>query len=725
VPTIPRNTRREKSSLTPVRALSKISLESRLVLVRQALESTNRRADLVPLLEVASDLIRPTGTGGSRRFRVPFLWPHKVDVEGAKLDLCCSILANWSIAPEAVQNRFLAASPEVLSRAVRRSTKKDPVSAAEWLCEHTEMATGGVLEDLILCPHRDAASLAAGLLAGQIVAALGLEDDSFVGSRLGGLARGLDGDVQDLEALVEQVAALAGRFDEHHQRDIMTIAVLLAEGPGLGASGALGRISKLMDEEHPATTGMRAALRRGTAPFMRSRAWRWLGAEAVRLAAIDRVSRATSVAEHEVVLRAGHLLLRPVRAKSLGVVKVRARGGAKTGFGAEPAGGEALPTLSQRRDLSPGARRWLVDLAAAVKTPEPMAAQLRGAGLTDPSPWVRWAHQRQATASERADYVFDADVRVARSAAIARSPAGGRAWMRWPLKRPDQFRLRLTGRMTSSPHEQVRSVARGDARRMNPFLVHRAESRLAARQWFKADRAGFVAAIRARIEQGSEQERVDSIRLARMLGIGLAFEPVLLEIAADDSASCRAAATAVAALGDIETPTARAGVDAALEAADVRVRANAVEACVRHVPRLHDLADADTEVYGSLIELKGDEHHRVRANALRALIEGSGVGRGGRVLDPSGVDGLSGMLHDDRGMHRLAGLWLAERTLVADGRERLGGSWDGLCRKVASIAVEDEDDAVRTRALRCARRLLAEVKVRPGSAASSAGAIYG
>ncbi len=683
------------------------------MLVREALECAQRRADLVPLLEVAGELIKPTETGGAK-FRLPVLWPHKVDVDGARVDLCCSILANWSVAPDAVRDRFLAVRPEVLVRVVRRSTQKDPVATAEWLCEHPEMAFASVLEALIVCPEREGASLAAGLLAGQVVAGLGLEDDPFVGDRLAGLARVSSSSAGGLQVLIEKVADLAERFDEHHQRDIMTIAMLVAEGPGRAATGALGRISMLMEEEHPATTGMRAALRRGTAPFMRSRAWRWLAAEAVRVAAIDRVSRATSAAEHEAVLRDGHLLLRPIRAKTLGFVKVRARGGARAGGGADPAAGEALPTLNHRRDLSPGARRWLIEFAAAVKTPEPMAAQLRGAGLTDPSPWVRWAHQRKATASERADYVFDADARVARSAALARSPAGGREWMRWPMKRSDQFRLRLTDRMTRSPDEQVRSIARGDARRMNPFLVHRAESRLAAREWLRADRAGFVAAIRARIENGTERERVDSIRLARLLKIGLTFEPMLIEIAADDTSSCRAAATAVAALGDLETPTARAGVDAALEASDVRVRANAVEACVRHVPRLNDLADADSRVYSSLIELKGDEHHRVRANALRGLIEGSGVGRGGRALDPSGIDGLAGMLGDERGMHRLAGLWLAERTLVADGRVRLGGSWDGLCRKVASIAVEDEDDAVRTRALRCAKRLLAEVKVRPG-----------
>ncbi len=685
------------------------------MLVCEALECARRRGDLVPLLEVAGELIQTPETGGSKWFSVPRLWPHRVDVDGARLDLCCSILANWAVAPEQVRDRFLAVDPEVLVRAVNRLTQKDPVATAQWLCEHPEMARGGVLEALILCPERDAASLGAGLLAGQVVAALGLEDDSLVGNRLAGLARGSRGEDLDLQALVEQVAGLALRFEEHHQRDIMTIAMLLAEGPGRVSSGALGRVATLMEEEHPATTGMRAALRRGTAPFMRSRAWRWLAAESVRVAAIDRVSRATSAAEHEAVLQDGHLLLRPVRAKTLGVVKVRARGGGQSVGGADPASGEALPSLNHRRDLSPGARRWLVEFAAAVKTPEPMAAQLRGAGLTDPSPWVRWAHQRKATASERADYIFDTDARVARSAAMARSPAGGREWLRWPLKRSDQFRLRLTDRMTRSPHEQVRSVARGDARRMNPWLVHRSESRLAAREWLRADRAGFVAAIRARIENGSEQERVDAIQLARILRIGLAFEPILIEIAGDCGSSCRAAATAVVALGDLETPTARAGVDAALEACDVRVRANAVEACVRHVPRLDDLADVDSRVYGSLIELKGDEHHRVRANALRGLIEGSGVGRGGRALDPSGIDGLAGMLADERGMHRLAGLWLAERTLVADGRERLGGSWDGLCRKVASIAVEDEDDAVRTRALRCARRLLAEVKVRPGA----------
>ena len=624
-----------------------------------------------------------------------------------RLELACAVLVNWSVAPESTRERLLGLERTLLERAIGRVAGKEPGATARWLCEHPGWAAPGLLTPLVLGADRDASGVAAGLLVGRVLGALGIGGAELVGERLAKMAAG-EGTPGELPALVERVGELVLRFEEHQQRDIMTMGLLLAEGPGRATGGALGSIASVLETEHGASTGMRAAIRRGTAPIVRARAWRWLASDAVRVAAIDRVSRAATAMEHELVLGDGYLVLRPGRARSLRMIKVR---GKSVGGRQEAAGGEAVPSPVVRDRLGAVARRWLIDFSGAMQVPEAVGAGLRGAGLTDRSDWVRWAHQRGASAGELADYAFDRDVRVARAAALGRSPAGGCAWMRWPLRRADEVRLRMTDHLTRSPHEHVRSIARGDARRMNPWLVQCAESRLAAREWLRADREGFVGALRDRLVHGDERVRVDGIRLARLLRLGVSLEPMLIEMATSDGSGCRAAATAVAALGDLSTPSARAGVVAALSAGDVRVRANAVEASTRGVSRAVDLAEADTGLYGSLLELKSDGHHRVRANALRGLIEGCGTGRGGRVLDSSGVDGLELMLSDEREMHRLAGLWLAERTLVAGGRVRLGDSWDGLCRRIAAMAVRDEGEAVRTRALRCAKRLLAEIRV--------------
>ncbi len=73
------------------------------------------------------------------------------------------------------------------------------------------------------------------------------------------------------------------------------------------------------------------------------------------------------------------------------------------------------------------------------------------------------------------------------------------------------------------------------------------------------------------------------------------------------------------------------------------------------------------------------------------------------------------MLADERDTHRIAGVGLAERVLSGSGRGRLGGRWDALARRVASIATGDPSDQGRTRASRCAARLLAELRSDPGA----------
>lgn len=706
--TIPRTDSEEKSSYRPFGEIVKLSPEVRLVLVQQGLDSAQSQSDLSPLLAMAGSLLVGSSGRGRHRFGLVGLWPCRVNRDELRGKIACSVLAHWGIADEGTRASLLKAPREMVLGAIEAMQVSDPLAVAEWLIDHPDWACADVVERLVLCDHRDASSLAAGLVTGQVVCALGLAGDGCVGDRLMKLAEASGGCIFDVAGLIEQVVELSTRFEEHRQRDLMTAAVLLAEGPGRATGGPLRELANLFETETGATTGIRAAIRRGTAPFLRARAWRWLASEPVRAAAIERLARASNLQEHELVLREGYLALRPARMATLRMLKVRARATAK---GQEPAPGEALPPLAWRGSLSPTARRWLVDVAHMTQTGDAALAQLRAAGLTDSSAWVRWAHHRAATPVEGVDSVFDSDVRIARGALLAWSPAGGRQWLRWPLRRVDHVRLRLTDHATRSPHASVRSIARGDARRTNPWLVNESEGRLAAREWMRSDRGGFVKALRERIELGDEQEQVDAIKLARLLRVGVAIESLLVELAGCDGEHCRVAATAVSAMGELDTPGACAGVRRAFGSGDVRVRANAVEATIRRHAKTVGVTRFDGEVYGSLIELKGDEHHRVRANALRGLIESGGTARGGKVLDPSGVEGLAAMLTDDREMHRLAGLWLAERSLVGDSQRRVGGAWESLSRRVAAMAVRDEAMAVRTRALRCAKRLLAEIQL--------------
>lgn len=700
--------RKKKLLRDPLVGVAQMPAVWSAILLAQALEHAGR-AELAPLLRASVDVLdamdRPRSLVGGvlDRFRT---WPHRIDLDERRAELLARVLRHWRGLDQPCLNRLLARPASCLHAALAETARLDPVSAATWIESYPDWVYADSCVDLMLNPDRQASRVAASALVEMVKRGAGLSDrpgaDEHAGPGVVGLA-----DDAGFAAVLAQLRRAVRSFDQHQQRGVMTTALLLAESPESPGAQALGLADLEELADHPAASGLRAAFRRGTDPWMRARAWRWMKVEAVRAAAVARVGRAYSPAEHEALLSCAYLVLHPVRRSTLRVIKVRTK---TTALGVEPMEGEALPDLAVASELSDVSRRWLVDLTDAVRPSDAVRVTLRARGLTDPSAWVRFAHMRTGDPLEQADYAFDRDARVARSAVLARSPAGTGFWSRWPMRPADRERARLAAKLARSPHEQVRTLAQQDQARVDPWCVRDSASRLAALQWLRSDRTGFLHALRSRLEGGSMSERIDAVRLARLLRIVPAVEPILLAIAGDESEDARLVATAVAALGDSRTPTARDRIERAFHANDDRVRANAVEAQVRSAASGTDLAAVDATLYGSLIELKSDGHHRVRANALRGLIERTGVDRNGHALDASGIDGLVSILGDERGMHRLAGLWLAERVLVGRGRMRVGSAWDGLCRRVAAMASRDTDDQVRTRATRCARRLLAEIR---------------
>ena len=102
-----------------------------------------------------------------------------------------------------------------------------------------------------------------------------------------------------------------------------------------------------------------------------------------------------------------------------------------------------------------------------------------------------------------------------------------------------------------------------------------------------------------------------------------------------------------------------------------------------------------------MLELKSDDHHRVRANAVRASLLGA-------VAPDPGSD-LTAMLTDARPMHRLAGVWLAGRTLPA--RLRAGDPLPDLLARITEVSRFDEDPRVRARAVACSQRLGADLRL--------------
>ena len=179
---------------------------------------------------------------------------------------------------------------------------------------------------------------------------------------------------------------------------------------------------------------------------------------------------------------------------------------------------------------------------------------------------------------------------------------------------------------------------------------------------------------------------------------------------------------------------------------DARVRANATEA----VGRLRQ----DMPRENVLLEVAQQSHHRVRASALRALLLPHAESQPGVMIEelsekektdaesphastartfsrdisdahatadaavPSdsaqrqdqtsthihAISQLASMLYDTSADHRLAGVWVVQRTLGA-GQIASLGPWRELTSRVRQLAHDEPEPAIRTRASAVAHRL--------------------
>lgn len=565
----------------------------------------------------------------------------------------------------------LAAAWARLTQNQRRSASEllaDSGSRAEWRRVLRERATSqtpamrrAVAEAIGDCPGCGAAVLLVTLLA---------DPDSSVSDAAEGALRNLVNAALDsrerasADEELESVLADAARvFPDHRRRGVLESAALLltparwagshdlpagihrAEGPAEGTAvrppSPLVRWFSGRSDE--THFALRSVVRKSADPRMRARAWEWLGprGDAVAAAALDRVARAASLEDHEALLPRTHLLANPVRARRASMIGNPA--------GRKP-GGTAIPDVAMVPCLSVESRRGLPRLVAALHLTDEARAGALAPLLVDPDPIARYAAARML-------------------------PARG-------------------------------------ADGIDPWEASSEGSRLAARGLVRAERDHFLADLALRIASGQPRDQAGAVLLARRLGVTGDVEGDLLRALAagpGDLALERLAATAAAALGDADSAAAREGLRACVMHPVPRVRANAVEGLGRIARRraVHtgDLATADPEMYAAMLELKSDSQHRVRANALHALLA---CATADWTCEPAAEDALAAMLGDDRPPHRCAALWLADRLMARFGPG--WHRWSHMATRVAEAARADTDPAVRVRAERCARRALAAVR---------------
>ncbi len=648
-----------------------------------------------------------------------------------------ALVSQWGELPETIRRTALAAGAgrwDAIAASILESG--DPAELRSLAALIVDAPDPGFGPGLVrLLGHEDAGVALAGDRALVRLAMAALEDVSpeQYGRELAELAARprLDETMGRLSAsggasaLLGAVADAAWAFAEHRCSGALLAAILLLDQPleisgpqeAESATASTARLHRLLDEaSHPSHAPLSVAFKRRGVPVLRERAWRLLTSPGLGAAALERVSRAESGAEHEGMLRDAHLALNPRRARRAALIDVRTR---RSGASMTLEPGAPVPDQDTTRTLSVRARRGLPRLAGSMRLDTALGRYVRAPLLDDPDALVRLNAAHAAEPVELADYLFDPDPFVARSAMLRWSTGGQHAAIRWPPRLREAGRARLAGRIGARPEPTLSRLGAEEWERLSPFDPRSPAGRLGARRWLREDPKSFIAQLAERLESDSTTTRIDALLLTRTLRLGERLESSVLAHARNQSEDPRVRATCIVMMGEIPTPASAEVVGEALADTDDRIRANAVEARARRARTPADLATGEPATHAVMIELKDDPHHRVRANALRALLR-SGTPNRSRVFEPAAIDGLEAMLADERDTHRIAGVWLAERVLSGAGRGRLAGRWDALARRVASIATGDPSERARTRASRCAARLLAELRSDPGAGLVSA-----
>lgn len=495
--------------------------------------------------------------------------------------------------------------------------------------------------------------------------------------------------------LMSAIADAAWSFATHRCRSPLLSALLVMDR---AVSTPMereitARMRRLLSERnHPSHSPMRTVLRRTPCPILRERALRWLTIGPIGTAAVDRLGTADSLDEHEIVLQKSHLAIRPKRGARLASVRHNTR---QHNGRLELVEDGPLPIGERYHQLSERSRLGLIRMSSLISIDDQARRALLEPALADPSTAVRLNACDSCSSIDLPDYMYDVEPTVARHASLNWSSVGnaaprtsGPAW---------KHRMQVAAINARSPHAWVRRIAGEEADRLTPMRSGIPSSRLQARRMYKADPAGFVRSVRDQL--ANPVTLCDGLMLIRIMGIEHRFELDLISILQSEQCDARARATAVMALGAVDSNAAKYMLSEAISDADARIRSNAVES-ISSSP-------------DQLLELKGDPHHRVRGSAIRRVIRESGSSQ--LMHTRAAGQALLEMLHDDRPMHRLAATWVAQRTLTGNCRQAMGAVWKPLVSEIESLAMRsnescEEGTKIQTRASSCIHRISSDLK---------------
>ncbi len=643
---------------------------------------------VLALLDAANAPTPPetTGVGVYDRLKRVIASPAARAADDALATLACV----WKRVPSELKGAALAVGRGRWTRAVERAAAStapfERESAAILIRDSSNATSAREACRLIADDDRDVSRAADRALLSLAVRVSGIGEERL-GPDLAFVPIPTLTDPAPRDTVVEHVANAAWAFGESHRgRDVLVAALLLVDlqTPPAQQPAPQRRLDALLAAtDHPAIGALRTLVRTTRSPEIRARCLRWIAGGPLADAALERLAKSDSDEDHDALLASAHLAIRPTRAAAMKAAPVRLT---KSAGGI--ARGGLIPDANGWARLAPVARRGYALLAGSLDLPRAPRRAALAPCLGDPDAIARHRAARATDPLDLADFTFDPDPRIARSAVLRWSCAGLGDTIRPPRHAGDNRRARVMAKLARSPHRTVRAVAAADTGRADPWDPKRPLSRTVARRWLAEDRDAFVIAARERLADRDDGIRVRATLQIAAINAARFFERDLAAMLADASRP-RVAATAARALEHVPTASARHALERALRAEDARVRANALES----------LARSSKVSRGILIEFKSDSHHRVRGAAVRAELD---------VSNSSGLDGVRAMLDDARSEHRLAGVWVAERALTGHRASAGIPASDRVLDRLSELARSDASADVRARALRCVRRVLIE-----------------
>jgi hypothetical protein len=493
--------------------------------------------------------------------------------------------------------------------------------------------------------------------------------DASLADRLAAIVNGLDSNLQRLaaDALAQLIAVHCGRsglrscdsfamtkldsaltnaldgYRVHRCDSVALAAAMLAfrAGPTLRAI--------LRQPDHPGVIAMRTVPSHIEDDLVRASMIRWLACPIMQRPALRWLGSVRTTGQWSEVLHHGHLMLAPERRRMIR---------------RQPNGHTLLPDAAVAVRMSHHAQSNLIDFVRSCGLTTPRRLRYLRDLIALPSPLARLKLARSA--GELLAAGADEAATILRQLARDRDPGVARLAARiinhnTPRLSPNDAATELFKAWSELSHPQRMAIA----------------SRLAAN-----DHSVLIGVLRAILYSDDRSRSLDALRLVERLKL---TEPMASDLLlASRSLDPRIAASAVSVLGRCQwrsNETFASRLRETINHENARVRANAVEALAQ--PSVSAALACDFD----LTEWSNADENRIRANAIRGMVMRE---------QPTAIDCWRTMLRDERPLHRISAIWVAERT-----------PREGMTQHLSMLAATEPLPEIRTRARSAIHQLTA------------------